>query len=148
MQNHTEICIITSEVREVFDLVADIESYPEFLPWCVGARITEINSEIDAKKLKADLTIAFGSFKEKVSSDIVLNKKGCNIEIFSSDKPFKILHGKWDFKEVNEGCEVSFKIKFEFRSRILGKLIELVFYQAIKRIVKAFQKRIADLKGR
>ena len=113
MKTHTEICIIDSEVNEVFNIVADIESYPEFLPWCVGARVTETNIQNDFKRLKADLIIAFGSLREKISSDILINEKDYNIEIFSSDKPFKILQGKWNFLKVDRGCKVSFNIKFD-----------------------------------
>ena len=147
MKTHTEICIIDSEINEVFNIVADIESYPEFLPWCVGARITETNMQNDFKKLKADLIIAFGSLREKISSDILINEKDYNIEIFSSDKPFKILQGKWNFLQVEKGCKVSFNIKFEFRSKIIDKLIGLVFFKAIKKIVKAFQQRLFDIQN-
>jgi len=146
MKSHIETCIITSEVPEVFNLVADIESYPEFLPWCAGARITKTISERDKKRLMADLIIAFGSFREKFPSKIVLNEKESTIEIFSSDKPFKVLHGKWCFQKVNSDCHVSFEIKFEFKSKILDKLMGVFFYKAVKQIVKAFQKRVMDLK--
>ncbi|MDG2355113.1 MAG: type II toxin-antitoxin system RatA family toxin [Paracoccaceae bacterium] len=147
MKRHVESCIIHSEIKEVFDLVADIESYPKFLPWCVGATITEkicIQGDI---RLKADVTIAFGTFREKFHCNIVLDERNLRIEIFSSDRPFKILHGKWNFLQMDEGCQVSFEIEFEFRSIILDKLIGLVFYQAIKKVVTAFKKRMMHIKS-
>ena len=147
MKRHVESCIIYSEIKEVFDLVADIESYPKFLPWCVAATITDKICGKEDTLLKADLTIAFGTFREKFSSNIVLNERNFTIEIFSSDRPFKILHGKWNFLQMDEGCQVSFEIEFEFRSIILDKLIGIVFYQAIKKVVTAFEKRIMTIKN-
>ena len=147
MKRHVESCIIHSEIKEVFDLVADIESYPKFLPWCVGATITDkicIQGDI---RLKADLTIAFGTFREKFPSNIVLDERNLRIEIFSSDRPFKILHGKWNFLQMDDGCQVSFEIEFEFRSIILDKLIGLIFYQAIKKVVTSFKKRMMHIKS-
>ena len=148
MKKHIETCIIAAEVQHVFNLVADIEAYPEFLPWCEGARITETMTGGSGKDyLIADLVVAFGSFREIFPSKIVVNKKDFNIEIFSSENPFKVLHGKWDFQKVNDGCQVGFEIKFEFKSKILDNLIGLVFYQSMKKIVKAFQRRAIDLKS-
>ena len=147
MKKHIETCIIAAEVQDVFNLVADIESYPEFLPWCEGARITETIPGSRKDYLIADLVVAFGSFREIFPSEIVVDKIDFNIEIFSSENPFKVLHGKWDFKKINDGCQVDFEIKFEFKSKILDKLIGLVFYQSMKKIVKAFQRRAIDLKS-
>ena len=141
MKKHIETCIIGAEVQDVFNLVADIESYPEFLPWCEGARITETIPGSGKDYLTADLVVAFGSFREIFPSKIVVNKKDFNIEIFSSENPFKVLHGKWDFQKVKDGCQVGFEIKFEFKSIILEKLIGLFFFNAVKSIVKAFEEQ-------
>ena len=144
MKSHIESCIINCDVKEVFDVVADIESYPEFLPWCIGAKITDTVSVENGLKSKADLTIAFGRFKEIFSSDIVLNQEELLIEIYSLKKPFKTLDGRWTFLKIEDGCRVNFEIKFEFKSLILDKLIGLVFYQAIRKVVSSFQKRISE----
>ena len=93
MKSHVENCVINSDVQDVFEIVADIESYPDFLPWCVGAKITDTISFEHGEKSKADLTIAFGSFRERFSSDVVLNKDKLTIEICSIEKPFKTLNG-------------------------------------------------------
>ncbi|MFL2790976.1 MAG: type II toxin-antitoxin system RatA family toxin [Paracoccaceae bacterium] len=144
MKSHIESCIINCDVKEVFDVVADIESYPEFLPWCIGAKITDTISVENGIKSKADLTIAFGRFREIFSSNIVLNQEELLIEIYSLEKPFKILDGRWTFLKIEDGCRVNFEIKFEFKSLILDKLIGLVFYQAIRKVVSSFQKRISE----
>ena len=146
MKRHVENCVINSNVKYVYEIVADIESYPDFLPWCIEAKITDTISLEHGGKSKADLTIAFGRFKEKFSSDIIFNKDKFTIEICSLEKPFKILNGKWTFQKIPEGCKVNFEITFEFKSVILDNLIGLVFYQAIKKIVRSFQKRIIDSK--
>mgnify|MGYP001337552358 FL=1 len=147
MKSHVENCVVNSNVKDVFEIVADIESYPDFLPWCIDAKITDTISFEHGGKSKADLTIAFGRFTESFSSDIVFNKDNLTIEICSLENPFKILNGKWTFRKIAEGCKVNFEITFEFKSVILDKLIGLVFYQAIKKVVRSFQKRIIDAKG-
>ena len=147
MKRHVENCVINSNVKDVYEIVADIESYPDFLPWCIGAKITDTISFEHGEKSKADLTIAFGRFTESFSSDVVFNKDNLTIEICSLENPFKILNGKWTFRKIAEGCKVNFEITFEFKSVILDKLIGLVFYQAIKKVVRSFQKRIIDAKG-
>jgi len=146
MKSHVENCVVNSNVKDVFEIVSDIESYPDFLPWCIGARLTDTISFEQGEKSKADLTIAFGRFTERFSSDVTFNKDKLTIDICSIEKPFKILNGKWTFQKIAEGCKVNFEITFEFKSVILDKLIGLVFYQAIKKVVRSFQKRIIDLR--
>ena len=141
MRTHKETYNINATKETIFNVIANIENYPTFLPWCVGARITETNNLPEILIQKAELIIAFKSFRESFFSDIQLNRKKWTINILSNKKPFKSLKGQWIIKEKDNNCEVSFEIKFEFKSIILEKIIGIVFFNAVKSIVKAFEKQ-------
>ena len=145
MRTHQETYIIQANKEKIFDVIANIENYPNFLPWCIGARIIETKKSSEILIQKAELIISFKSFRENFCSEIELNKNNYTINIFSNIKPFRILKGNWSIRETINGCEVSFKIKFEFNSIILEKLIGLIFFKAVKSIVKAFEDQC--LKG-
>ena len=141
MRTHKETYNINANKETIFNVIANIESYPTFLPWCIGARITDTNQLSDILIQKAELVIAFKSFRESFFSDIQLNRKIWTINIQSNKKPFKSLKGQWVIQEKDNHCEVSFEIKFEFKSIILEKIIGVVFFNAVKSIVKAFEEQ-------
>ena len=141
MKTHTEICSVKFSSAQMFDLVSDIESYPNFLPWCVGARILSREANDQIETIKADLVIAFGAYREKFCSHIFLNKSTGLIEIVSREDTFKHLQARWEFIEEKPGCEIRFSTQFKFRNMLLDKLIGFMFFKAIKRIVNAFKER-------
>ena len=141
MRTHKETYNINANKETIFNVIANIENYPTFLPWCIGARITDTNQLSDILIQRAELVIAFKSFRESFFSDIQLNKKIWTINIQSNKKPFKSLKGQWIIQEKDNHCEVSFEIKFEFKSIILEKIIGVVFFNAVKSIVKAFEEQ-------
>ena len=141
MRTHKETYNINANKETIFNVIANIENYPTFLPWCIGARITDENQLSDVLIQKAELVIAFKSFRESFFSDILLNRKIWTINIQSNKKPFKSLNGKWTIKEKDKHCEVSFEIKFEFKSIILEKIIGVVFFNAVRSIVEAFEEQ-------
>ena len=141
MRTHKETYNINSNKETIFNVIANIENYPTFLPWCIGARITDTNQLSDILFHKAELVIAFKSFKGSFFSDVQLNRKIWTINIQSNKKPFKSLNGQWIIQEKDNYCEVSFEIKFEFKSIILEKIIGVVFFNAVKSIVKAFEEQ-------
>ena len=141
MRTHKETYNINANKETIFNVIANIENYPTFLPWCIGARITDENQLSDILIQRAELVIAFKSFRESFFSDIQLNKKIWTINIQSNKKPFKSLKGQWIIQEKDNHCEVSFEIKFEFKSIILEKIIGVVFFNAVKSIVKAFEEQ-------
>lgn len=141
MRTHKETYNINANKETIFNVIANIENYPTFLPWCIGARITDTNKLSDVLIQRAELIIAFKSFRESFFSDIQLNKKIWTINIQSNKKPFKSLKGQWVIQEKDNHCEVSFEIKFEFKSFILEKIIGVVFFNAVKSIVKAFEEQ-------
>jgi coenzyme Q-binding protein COQ10 len=138
-----ETKIFNHPPKKIYDLVMDIEKYPEFLPWCKGAKIIEVKSQ---NKLSADLLISFKGFLEKYRSLVVHEKISENvysIEVKAIDGPFKKLNTKWKFKAIeNENnCEVNFFIDFEFNSFLLNKMIGAIFEKASQKMVNAFEER-------
>ena len=139
MKSHRENYYINSKKEIIFNVIANIENYPSFLPWCIGARIIDTKNISDIIIQKAELLISFKSFRERFISEVKLDKNNWTVNIVSNKKPFKILKGCWKIIEEKENCEVSFEINFELKSVILEKIIGLVFFQSVRSIVKAFE---------
>ena len=141
MKSHKEIHYINSKKETIYNVIANIEDYPNFLPWCIGARIIDTKNDSDFVIQKAELMISFKSFCERFVSEVKLDKNNWTINIVSNKKPFKLLEGRWIIIEKKESCEVSFELQFELKSIILEKIIGLVFFQSVKSIVKAFEEQ-------
>ncbi len=134
--------------RQMYDLVADVERYPEFLPWAAAARIRSRRACGDHELLEADLVISFRLFRERFGSRVRLWPGRLRIETEYLDGPFRHLHSHWQFADCPDGgCEVDFAVDFEFRSALLQKVIGAVFNEAMARIVRAFEDRAAQLYG-
>ena len=142
MPRHAETRLIPYTPAQVFDLVADVGRYPQFLPWCVGARIRS-RSESDQV---ADLTIGFGPFRESFTSRNTMLRPA-KIGVIYENGPFKYLKSEWNFHDDPGGCRVEFHVDFEFRSRILQAAIGTVFTEAVRAMVRAFIKRARDVYG-
>lgn len=141
MKSYRENYYINSKKEIIFNVIANIENYPSFLPWCIGARIVDTKNVSDIIIQKAELLISFKSFRERFISEVKLDKNNWTVNIVSNKKPFKLLEGCWKIIEKKENCEVSFEINFEFKSIILEKIIGLVFFQSVRSIVKAFEEQ-------
>jgi coenzyme Q-binding protein COQ10 len=126
----------------LFDLVADVGKYPEFLPWCVGARVISQTPT----ELHANLTIGFGPFRESFTSRVTLERPA-RIRVSYENGPFRYLNNQWVFIPAPHGADVDFWVDFEFRSKLLQKAIGVVFNEAVKRMVGAFLKRARDVYG-
>jgi coenzyme Q-binding protein COQ10 len=139
---HAERQIVPYRPDQLFDLVADVAKYPQFLPWCVAARVRgRVGNE-----LTADLTIGFGPFRESFASRVTLEPPQ-RIKVRYEKGPFRYLNNQWEFIPHPQGCEVAFFVEFEFRSRILQAAIGVVFNEAVRRMVGAFQKRAREVYG-
>jgi coenzyme Q-binding protein COQ10 len=132
----------------MYALVADIESYPKFLPWCAAARIRARQADGPREVVEADLVISFKVFREKFGSRVTLNPGAGSIATVYIDGPFRFMHSNWSFRPAEGGCEVEFEVDFEFRNAILQGIIGLVFNDAMLRIVRAFERRAAELHPR
>jgi coenzyme Q-binding protein COQ10 len=132
----------------MYDLVADVASYPQFLPWTAAARIRSVTPQVDGSDIMlADLVISFKVFRERFGSRVVLWPTERRIETEYLDGPFKYLQSTWAFAEAEEGCEVSFFVDFEFRNKLLQSAAGLFFFDAMQRIVRAFETRAHVLYG-
>jgi len=144
MTIHAERRVIRHSPQELYDLVADVRSYPQFLPWCMAARIRHE----DRHGLAADLIIGFQMFRERFTSHVDLDPEHLAIDVKYAEGPFKYLTNKWRFLPHPDGCEIDFYVDFEFNSRLLQSVIETLFTEAVRRMVKAFEDRADDLYGK
>jgi len=143
MPTHAERRRLPYSAEQLFDLVADVRRYPEFLPWCVGVRIRERTDKL----LVADLLIGFKMVRERFSSRVVLDRPR-RIDVTYSEGPFRHLNNHWIFiPEPDGGCTIDFFVDFEFRSRLLQRVIEVLFNEAVRRMVSAFEARARALYG-
>lgn len=145
MPTHTEKRIMPYTAKQMYDLVADVETYPDFLPWCAATRIRKVTKDSHKTIIEADLIIAFKVFRERFGSRVTLKAEKFSIDVEYLDGPFKYLNNHWIFRDVDGGCEADFFVDFEFKSRVLQALIGVVFNEAMQRIVKAFEMRADDL---
>ncbi len=143
MPTHAEQRILPHRPDQLFDLVADVEKYPEFLPWCIACRIRRRRGNT----IIADLVIGFKMIRERFTSQVTLDHANRRIDVQYLDGPFRYLNNHWIFHEHENGCKIDFFIDFEFRTRLLQRLIEPLFNEAVKRMVRAFETRAAELYG-
>jgi coenzyme Q-binding protein COQ10 len=143
MPTHAEKRVLRYTPEQLFDMVADVRRYPEFLPWCVGARVVSHSQA----ELLADLTIGFKVFRETFRSKVTLERPS-HVHVQYLTGPFRYLNNHWRFTPVAGGTEVDFFVDFEFRSRLLQAVIGTVFNEAVRLMVRAFERRAMQLYGR
>ena len=141
--------LIECNKEQLVDLVLDIESYPKFIPYCLGAKIYEKKEENNLILIIADLTIGKGPFKATYKSDVRFNKDTDTILVTNIEGPLKHLDNKWIFKEKDNSTEISFDIDFEIENKFLNIVMDKSFQYGLNKIADSFQKRANDLfKGR
>ena len=141
MPTHNEKKNLSYTAQQMYNLVADVASYPEFLPWCAAARVKSVVPKGNTHVMSADLVISFKVFRERFESRVVLNNDELFIDTEYLDGPFKYMESTWKFEDLQEGCAVTFFVDFEFKNIILQSIIGLVFNEAMQRIVRAFESR-------
>lgn len=164
MTRHHEEKFLPYTAAQMFDLVADVARYPEFLPWTAAARIRSRTPVEGGEVMEADLVISFKLFRERFGSRVTLLPGDGRILTEYLDGPFRHLKSVWTFSEAPiapnpsgltaprpatpPGCKVIFDVDFEFRNAILAAVIGLVFNEAMTRVVRAFETRAGVLYGR
>ena len=136
---------IECKKKQLINLVLDIEKYPLFVPFCLGAKVHEKKKEGKLLLLVADLTIGKGPFKDTYKSDVKFNQEEDSIYVTNLDGPLKHLENKWQFKEENKLSEVSFEIDFELKNDFLNIIMTKSFQFGLDKIADAFQKRAEEL---
>jgi coenzyme Q-binding protein COQ10 len=147
MPTHSEKKILPYTPQQMYDLVADVARYPEFLPWCAAARIRSRRQQGEVEIMEADLVISFKVFRERFGSRVTLYPQEMRIDTEYLDGPFKYLESNWRFHPADAGTEIEFFVDFEFRNKVLQGVIGLVFYDAMQRVVRAFERRAHELYG-
>ncbi|WP_420002760.1 type II toxin-antitoxin system RatA family toxin [Arenibacterium sp. LLYu02] len=148
MPTHSETRPMPYTAQQMYDLVADVATYPKFLPWCAGARIRSRVPQGASEVMEADLVISFKVFRERFGSRVVLHPDMKKIDTEYLDGPFRYMKSNWAFADRAEGgCDVTFFVDFEFKNAVLQGIIGVVFNEAMQRIVRAFERRAAELYG-
>jgi coenzyme Q-binding protein COQ10 len=147
MPTHRETRLLPYTAAQMYGLVADVPSYPKFLPWNAAARIRSRHPIEGGEVMEADLVISFKVFRESFGSRVTLYPERHRIDTEYIDGPFRHMRSTWDFRDAPGGCEVTFFVDFEFRNAILQAVIGVVFNDAMQRIVRAFERRAAELYG-
>ena len=137
--------LIECKKEQLIDLVLDIEKYPEFVPFCIGAKVYEKKEKGNLLLIVGDLTIGKGPFKDTYKSDVKYNKKEDSIFVTNLDGPLKHLENTWHFKEENNMVEVFFEIDFELKNEFLNIVMTRSFQFVLGKIAEAFQKRAEKL---
>ncbi len=148
MTNRCTTTEVPYTARQMFDLVADVERYPEFLPWCAALRIVERDVEDGQGTLTADMVAAYSVFRERFRSRVTLDIENMRIHASYVDGPFRNLENHWRFVDQPDGGSiVEFEIDFEFRNILLQATAQAVFDKAFARMSEAFVKRAHEVYG-
>ncbi|WP_367364433.1 type II toxin-antitoxin system RatA family toxin [Candidatus Tisiphia endosymbiont of Nedyus quadrimaculatus] len=141
MPNFHQVKILPYNAQELYYLVLDVKSYPEFLPWCKAARIISESEN----QIIAELVIQLKGFTDKYQSKIIysndLKKQSYSIEVEAVSGPFKYLKNLWQFSKEDTGSKIEFFIDFKMKFAIVDKLVNIFFTDATEKMVDAFEKR-------
>lgn len=144
MPQHSETRHLPWSPEQVFDLVADIERYPEFLPWIQAVRIVRREGDV----VTADMVVGFKMVRERFTSRVELTRPR-HIHVDYISGPMKYLKNDWTFRAAPDGgCLVDFSVDFEFRNRMFERLAGMFFHEAFRRMVGAFETRAGQVYGR
>ena len=148
MTSHKAEADVPYTAQQMYALVADVERYPEFLPWCLALRIVDKSLNEAGGTLTADMLVAYKVFREKFRTKVTLDSAACAIDTFYIDGPFRRLENKWRFNDRPEGgSHVVFEIDFEFSNRLLQATARAVFEKAFLRMSDAFVARAGVIYG-
>lgn len=140
MPSHREMRVLPYAPEQMFDLVADVRRYPEFLPWVVALRVRQ-DSDTDTL---ADMIVGFKGLRETFTSRVKKSRPAA-IQVDYVEGPLKHLRNEWRFRPDPAGCAVDFSVDFAFRNRVFEKLAGKVFDTALRRMIGAFETRAAEL---
>jgi coenzyme Q-binding protein COQ10 len=140
---------VSHSAENMFDLVADVERYPEFVPLCQSLRVRRRAQDGGLEIVTATMTVAYKLIQESFTSRIVLDRAPREIRVSYIDGPFRHLENVWTFRPLgDEACEIGFHIAYEFRSRLLQSLMGAVFDRAFRKFAGAFEARADQIYGR
>jgi coenzyme Q-binding protein COQ10 len=129
----------------IFGIVADVERYPEFVPWCAGLRIIRLEPAVFGEVIWAETLVGYKSLRERYISRVELDPGNRRIDVNQTEGPFRQLENHWRFTPVDAGCRVDFSIVFEFRSRLLGQIAGTALALVMGRMTDSFEARARAL---
>ena len=138
---HRETRKVPYSAELMYAVVADVEKYPEFLPWVVALRVLTRRDD----GLAAEMAVGYGALRERYTSDVKLDPAARTIDVVQTKGPFKTLENHWRFTPKEDGCEVDFSILFEFKSRLLHGVAGQAFEKVMLKMTDAFEARAAAL---
>lgn len=147
MPTFTNRHFVPFTARQMYDLVADVERYPEFLPLCESLTITSREADGNATRLVATMGVGYKTIRERFASRVILRPDDLAIDVAYLDGPFHHLENRWRFLAAPDGSEIDFYISYEFRSRMLAVLMGTLFDQAFRRFTAAFEERARVVYG-
>jgi coenzyme Q-binding protein COQ10 len=140
---------VTHSAEEMFALVADVERYPEFVPFCERLDVRGRRSEGETEVLVVDMTVGYKLIRESFSCKVTLDRPALEVRADYLDGPFRALENSWSFEPLPAGgCIISFCIQYEFKSRALAALMGAMFDRAFRTFASAFEKRADQLYGK
>jgi coenzyme Q-binding protein COQ10 len=141
---------VNHSAPEMFDLVADVERYPEFVPLCHSLKIRQRSPKADGTEIViADMTVSFKLVRENFTSRVTLDRPNLKILVEYLRGPFSNLENRWTFEPKSDNaCDVGFYISYEFKSRVLAMLMGAMFDAAFQRFAAAFEKRADKIYGK
>tara|TARA_Y100000590_G_scaffold470018_1_gene661360 strand:- start:115 stop:549 length:435 start_codon:yes stop_codon:yes gene_type:complete len=142
MKQSKKELIINHPARSLYNIVLDIEKYPDFIPWCASSKILSKSKN----NIIADLFIDYKFFKKTFSSDVKFDSKNLIIKVIYIKGPLKNLHNKWHFKKISkEKTKVFFHIQFEFKNIFYQKISEIFFDLLENKMISSFKKRADEI---
>ena len=141
MISHRETRFVPYPAELMYAVVADVEKYPQFLPWVVALRVLSRRET----GLAAEMVVGYGALRERYTSDVALDPAAHRIDVVQSRGPFKTLENHWHFTPRDQGCEVEFSILFEFKSRLLHSVAGAKFEKVMLKMADAFEARAKQI---
>ena len=141
---------VNHDAAQMFDLVADVEKYPQFVPLCQALRVKSRTPKDDGTEvLVADMTVAYKLIRETFTSRVTLDRSDRTVFVEYLSGPFSRMHNRWSFTPQGENaCDVEFHLDYEFKSRMLAMVMGAMFDTAFRRFAAAFEKRADQVYGR
>ena len=147
MTSHSESRLVPFSADVMYGVVADVEHYPDFLPWVAALRVKSRAQEADREIVIAEMAVGYRALRERYTSRVVLDPAARTISVTQTEGVFKYLKNDWRFTPEGEGCRVDFSIEFEFKSRILGAVAGKEFANVLTRMSQAFEERAKTIKS-
>ena len=145
MTEHSESRIVPYTADLMYAVVADVERYPEFLPWVVALRVKSRVQEGKREILMAEMAVGYRALRERYTSKVTLDPLARTVDVVAVEGPFRVLENHWRFAPEGEGAKVDFRVAFEFSNRLLQAAAAQAFGKVLLTMTDAFEARAASL---